>query len=340
MFFRKKGHSRSNPILGLFRLLLSLIIMAILAVGLLQAYKAFSGYDPTQMSPKATLKSLLTSQGAYEFAISLLTFNPGNSLNKAKQALHPGGVDTNQGSVSSSPLQYRFAIIADSHKDYSSLAKALKQSKDEGAKFVIGIGDLSDVGTMEELKQTKEQFDLSGLPYYISPGDHDLWDSRDKTNDALTNFREVFGSPYQSFSYNGQRFIMIDNSDNYIGIDELQLQWIEDQLKQLDTTPKKTTFVVSDIPLFHPSSDHVMGKTTEKLKSQAEHLLLIFKKAGVDQIFAADTHFFSEFVEPKNDLKITTVGAVTTDKNPQTPRFVLVDIFEDGSYNIESAEVK
>lgn len=337
--FGKKGHRKaSNPILGIFRLFISLIIMAVLGLGLLQAYKSFSGYDPTTVSPQASLKNILTSEGAYEFIVSLLSFSPTGSFDKAKDAL-----TTDRGGSSntpSGPVRFRFAVIADSHKDYSNLAKALKQAKDANAKIIVGMGDLSDVGTVEELKKTKEQFDLSGLPYYITPGDHDLWDPRDKNLPAAQNFMDTFGPPYQAFSYDSVRYILIYNSDNYLGLDELQLKWLEDELSKQEQNPSKLIFAIADLPIFHPSSDHVMGKTNEKLKNQADHLASIFKKHGVDEVFSADTHFFSQYKDPINDLNMTTVGAITSDRNPQTPRFVLVDIYEDGSYNIQSVEIK
>lgn len=153
MFFKKSHRKTTNPLLGLFRLLLSLVIMAVLGLGLLQAYKSFSGYDPTTVSPQAGLKNLLTSQGAYEFVVSLLSFSPTGSLDKARNALN---TDTeNSSNTPSGPVKFRFAVIADSHKDYANLAKALKQAKDSNAKIIVGMGDLSDIGTVEELKKPK-----------------------------------------------------------------------------------------------------------------------------------------------------------------------------------------
>ncbi len=337
--FGKRGHRKTtNPLLSLFRLVISLVIMTVLGLGLIQAYKSFSGYDPASLSPQAGLKNLLTSQGAYEFVVSLLTFSPAGSLNMTKDALNPE--ESRSSKTTDAPLKFSFAVIADSHKDYANLAKALKQAKASGAKFIIGMGDLSDVGTLEELKKTKEQYDLSALPYYITPGDHDLWDSRDKNLPAPQNFTDTFGSPYQAFSYDSIRYILIYNSDNYLGLDGLQLKWVEDELAKQEQNPSGNLFVITDIPIFHPSSDHVMGKSNEKLKNQADHLASIFKKHGVDEVFSADTHFFSRFKEPVNDLSMTTIGAVTSDRNAQTPRFVLVDIFQDGSYNIQSVEIK
>ncbi len=343
MFFHSDHRKKTNnPILGLFRLFLSIIIIAVLGLGLLQAYKAFSGYDPISLSPQQTIKSLLTSEGAYNFLKGLLTFSPQESLKQAQKAIQNEDITTDglTNPESNAAIIYSFAVLADSHLDYQNLAKALAQAKGDGAQFVIGIGDLSDVGTIEQLTQTKSVYDAAGLPYYIAPGDHDMWDSRNQKKDASQNFMDVFGSPYKAFSYQNTRFILINNADNYLGIDSTQLAWIEDELKNIDQTATQQIFVIADIPLFHPSSDHVMGKTEPKLKAQADHLMSIFARAGVKQVFSADTHMYSSYKDPTNNLPMITVGAVTSDRNPQIPRFLMVDVREDGSYNTRQVEIQ
>ncbi len=315
--------------------------MGILAVGLLQAYRAFSGYDPMSMSPKATFESLMASDSLYDGIISLLSFSPKNPL-KPDQVLEGiTGQSSSKDDISpDASLSFKFAILADSHKDTGSLEKALSQAKNLGAAFIVMMGDLSDVGTADELTATKNKLELLGLPYYVGIGDHDLWDSRDKGNSAEYNFKQIFGSPYQSFSYDNVRYILIYNSDNYVGLDDVQLKWIEDELERTKDEAPKRIFVFAPTPLFHPSSDHVMGKVTPKLKSQAEHLISTFKKSGVDHVFSADTHFYSSYIEPTQELKMTTVGALTSDKNAQTPRFALVEVYSDGNYRVLETEVK
>jgi len=336
MFFKSGHRKSSNPLLGLFRLLMSLLIMGIMAIGLLQAYKAFSGYDPMKLDSQS-LKGLLTSESAYQTLINLLTFDPKQSIQE-KTGLGDGGAKgARDEKVSSAPVKFKFAVMADSHKDTLNLEKALNQARDAGSQFVVIMGDLSDVGTIEELESTKRVLDASGITYYAAAGDHDLWDSRDKESDAPKNFTTVFGKTYQSISYDTARLILIYNSDNYLGLDGVQLSWLEDELMR---GAEELIFVFAPTPLYHPSSDHVMGKVTPKLTSQAEHLATTFKRAGVDMVFSADTHFYSKFTEPKNELNMMTVGALTSERNPQAPRFAMVEVLEDGNFNVLETEVK
>lgn len=338
--FGKKDHHRPNPLVTLFRLLWSLIVIIILGIGLIQAYKGFSGFDPLKLSP-ASVKNLFSQDGIYAFVSSLLSFNPTSSVEKAKQILG----ETPSNNVSNTPrsagaIDFKFAIIADSHIDTQNLAKALNMAKSDSAKFIIGIGDFSDVGTLDQLRNTKAQFDTLGLPYYVTAGDHDLWDSRNKKEESVKNFSGVFGNSYQSFTYNSTRIMLINNADNYLGLDEFQIKWVEEELERYAQNPTKLFFVITGTPLYHPSSDHFMGKVTPKLKGQADHLISILKRSGTDEVFSADTHFFSRYQDPASNLKMTTVGAVTLDRNPQTPRFAIVDVYTNGSYNVEETEIK
>lgn len=342
MFFKKHSEhkKKGGGILGIFRLLLSLAMFALLGVGALVAFKAFSGYDPLKVSPESLFKNLATSDGAYKLITGLLSADAPKSIDDVKKILKGEGAVPGRGPTSNAPLKFRFAVIADSHKDTENLKRALEQARTQDSKFVIGIGDFSDVGTEDELKATKQQFDIVGLPYYVTSGDHDLWESRDKKNPPEQNFKHIFGNVYQAFSYQDVRLILMYNSDNYFGLDGLQLKWIEDEIERLKTENPKLSFVFASTPLFHPSSDHIMGKENDKLKNQSDHLTSLFFKGGVDEVIFADTHFFSRYQEPKIGLRMTTVGAVTSVRNPQSPRFALIDVFEDGSYNIREVEIK
>lgn len=315
---------------------MSLIIIAIMGLGLLQAYKAFSGYDPMKLDTQS-LQGLFASGSPSEILSKLLSMNPADLVGEGSSPEISGSSGK---AKSNAPVVFKFAVLADSHKDTLSLERALNQARDSGVKFVIVMGDLSDIGTLEELESTKRVLDSSGLTYYAAAGDHDLWDSRDKESDPPKNFSQVFGKTYQSISYDNVRLLLIYNSDNYLGLDGVQLAWIEDELNRSQADGPKLIFVFAPTPLYHPSSDHVMGKVTPKLVSQAEHLATAFKKSGVDLVFSADTHFFSRFTEPRNGLDMVTVGALTSEKNPQAPRFALVEVLEDGNYNVLETEIK
>lgn len=335
MFGRKhhSGRRSANPIFILFRLILSLVIFTSLLGGVYYAYKHFSGLDPLKLDPKSVATEALT----------LLS-----SINIRNQKILPQNL-TASVPKTNPKIVFKFLLVADSHSDNNNLQKAISQAKRNfpDTQFIIGLGDYTEVGTLDEMQKAKKEFDHANLRYFLIPGDHDLWDSRDKNKPPLTNFRQIFGPTYQSFEFNNFKFILLDNSDNYLGLDEAQLKWLAGELERSKDEQAKAIFVFVHEPLFHPSSDHVMGRVEKELKNQARSVIFTLSEArladgqaAVKKIFAGDTHYFSQYNEPETNLSMVTVGALGAERNPQLPRFAVVTVFEDGSTVVDDVEIK
>lgn len=334
MFGRHKEKKRSkNPVLILFRLILSLTVFAALLGGLYFAYKQFSGVDPLKLDPKNSLFSLINSnEDVRKVFTKVLGINKDNKIIPVAQ-----GPDSN----ASGHVEFSFLLVADSHNDNVNLGKAINQAKQiKPLQFIIGLGDYTQVGTLDELKKAKVELDKAGIRYFLVSGDHDLWDSRNRKIDPLENFTRAFGPSFQSFTYGNFRFLLIDNSDDYLGLGEKQLEWVSDQLERAKTEEVKGIFVMLHEPLFHPSSDHVMGKTEKGLKNQAQSLIYQFKASGVRKVFAGDIHFFTQYLEGQTNLPMMTVGAITSERNTQAPRFAIVDVYSDGETRVNDIEIK
>lgn len=348
MFKKHSGRRKTvNPLYVVFRLFLSLIIFALLLGGVYSAYKHFTGMDPLKLNSESVAKNLLKAKSAQDIIVALGSIKATEGLAQkinqkvlGDQVLVPAdnlvGLKQTQ-----SKVVLRFLMVADSHNDNINLAKALEKGKQAypDIKFVLGLGDYSDVGTVTELKAAKQQFDSSSLRYFLIPGDHDLWDGRNRNLDPVTNFRQVFGPSYQSFTEGGFYFIMVYNSDNYLGLSEEQKNWLNLELEKAKREGKGV-FVFVHEPLYHPSSDHAMGRVEPKLKDQAKTIIYSLKGAGVKSVVAGDAHYFSQYNEPETGIFMSTVGAVTAERNLQTPRYAIGEIMEDGSLRILDIEIK
>lgn len=346
-----RGRKRGFGITSIFRVILSFMVLSMLVVLLLAAYSAFApgstgstkgiNIQAIKDNPKGFITEILSSDNVYGLLTTILSYNPKDGLkgkgNQVSQTNEPGSESPEFKPTAN--LSFRFVVVSDSHNDNENLEKALRQARESGAKFIIGLGDYTDVGTLAELNSAKMVFENSGLPYYSTAGDHDLWDSRNKKQDPAQNYTEVFKEPYQSFAYKDTRFVIVFNSDNYIGIDSLQRKWIEEELNRTSANNHKLTLVFTSIPLFHPSSDHYMGKVSSKLKDQARDLIKLLSQYKVGGVISGDAHFYSQFIEPDTSLKMTVIGAVTSSRNLQPPRFAIIDVYEDGSYNIVDSEI-
>jgi len=324
-------------------------MFAVLLGGIYSAYKHFSGLDPLKLDPQAVLSEMLAGKVPQNF-LSVLSSNKitqGLSgqinqkvLGKQQSQQIPAG--DNSGQEIASTLAFRFMIVTDSHSDNANLAKALSQAIAQypDLKFIIGLGDYTDVGTIAELRAAKKVFDGSALRYFLIPGDHDLWDCRNRSLSPTDCFKEVFGPPFQSFAFENFRFVLLNNSDNYKGFDSEQTKWITGELEKAKTEKATGIFVFLHEPLYHPSSEHVMGWVEKDLKLQAGGLVFQLKDAGVLKVFAGDIHYFSEYSEPKTNLPMITIGSAGIERNPQAPRFGVVSVFEDGSAKVEDVEIK
>lgn len=325
----RRHHRKRNPALVIFRLLLSLIIFALLIGGIYAAYKQFSGMDPKGIDPKALMPLLKIFSLTQEQKKSIIPQD-----NKEKSPI-------DKKSSLTKSLLFKFALLADSHNENNFLKSALQQAKENQVTLVIGLGDYTEVGTLKELQDAKNTFDEAGLRYFVTTGDHDLWDARNKQKLPADNFNQVFGPTFQTFSFEGVKFLILDNSDNYGGLSEDQIKWLKfeiDKVKQEKHLKLLMAFLHE--PLYHPSSTRVMGKVEPKLTTQAKEVAQILKNGGVKEVFAGDTHYFGRYADPSSGLNMTTVGAITSSRNAQTPRFAIVTVMDNFEYTVEDVEIK
>jgi len=78
----------------------------------------------------------------------------------------------------------------------------------------------------------------------------------------------------------------------------------------------------------------VMGEDNPKVASEASELIELFLKNNIKEIFAGHLHFSSEY--NLGGLHTTIVGAITKDRNLQSPKFL--EIWQEGG-NFAKKEV-
>lgn len=346
----KSAHRKRSTSLPfvIFRLLLSLTIFFFLLGGAYSAYKHFSGMDPLKLDPQAIFTDVLATRDLKQIGEKLAAMG---IIKGAAQKVIPqdsfGKVGSNQssdsGPKSNSPVAFKFLLVADSHSENEYLQRAVTQAKKNNSdiKFIIGLGDYSEVGTVKELTEAKAVFDAAGIRYFLLIGDHDMWDSRNRQLDPSSDFREVFGLTYQSFNYNGVWFLLMNNADNYNGLGLDQSTWVTDQLDKIkNDKDTKLSFAFVHTPLYHPSSDHYMGKVEKNLTKEARNLVGDLKAAGIKEVFAGDIHYFTRYSDAETGLKMTTVGAVASQRNTQAPRYSIVTVHQDNNYDVDDIEIK
>ncbi|MBI3283108.1 metallophosphoesterase [Candidatus Curtissbacteria bacterium] len=234
----------------------------------------------------------------------------------------------------------RVALVADSHNENDLLAKALAEAKNRNADFVIGLGDYTNLGAVDELIAAKKVFDESGLEYYLVPGDRDGWESRQRGLGNVANFLQVFNlvSATKIEKRSGIQFVLLNNSDIYKGISSEDWESLEKTTNVAKES--RLTFVFAHKTPFHPDSSHVMGEDSPEVAGKAQDLLRLLEEKKVNGFFSGDLHFFAQFNSPGQSVKITTIGAVASERNFQGPRFSVLKVFDDYSWEVEDVEIK
>lgn len=293
--------------MSLIRSFLAIIFFGLLGIGLYAAVADFTGNDYLKLDPTGLLE-------------------------KGRDTLFK------QTDMFKKPVVFKFAVLSDTHSDSESTAAALVKAKSLGAELVVVSGDLTQVGSIDELSAQKRLFDESGLEYHVTPGDHDLYNSA-----GNGNFKQMFGYTNQSFIKNNIHFVLLDAADSKKGIGDAQLKWATNEIK---TKGSPLGFVFMHLPPYHASSTRtiyqkhqVEGEINEKAKSEAQSLLKSLAEAKNYEVFSGDHHISNRYQEPESKVVINIVGAVTKERNLQTSRFDMVNVYEDNTFSIEEVEI-
>ncbi len=135
---------------------------------------------------------------------------------------------------------FRFAFISDTHigSPNGSAEEDLRRTvRDINAMddiaFVVLTGDITELGTNEELKLAKQILDSLDVSWYIIPGNHDSgW-----SESGGVMFTTIFGYDKFSFEYAGIRFLgcasgpYVRMSDGHVPRDAVN--WLDRELKKV-----------------------------------------------------------------------------------------------------------
>ena len=235
---------------------------------------------------------------------------------------------TKSNEANGSKLISRFALVSDTHSDTDSTNRAVRQIKNLGLDYVVHTGDWTNLGTRDELLVQKKIFDSLALPYWGVMGDRERWQSGEK------NFESVFGKRYDLFEKNGIVHILIDSSDIYNGLGEEQLDWLE---RELVKNQGKKKLIFMQLPPYHPSSNRTISSKAgfdQKREDDTARFLRLIDDQNVLGIFSGDHHLSASYTEPKTSVRIIISGAVTSERNLQSSRWSLVEVYDNGFINV------
>ena len=175
-------------------------------------------------------------------------------------------------------------------------------------------GDLTINGTQKEEDGIKKVLDDGGIKYVAVPGNHDI-------------YKKVWLWPnkYQSQTVGNWKLILIDNSD-WRGLGTEQKKWIENEVQVCLVMHCVVAF---HMPLVNNFSKHLMGEYSPATAVEASWLKALLIKNNVRMAYSGHLHYSSDYVI--DGWETVLVGAITKDRNTETPRFTQVVMYNDGT---------
>ncbi len=199
-----------------------------------------------------------------------------------------------------------------------NLSEILKRKPD----FIIQLGDILVEGTEKEYKYIGELLRNVNIPFYIVPGNHDLYnDSRPQKSQKFT------GRPlYYYFDYENARFIILNNSSGILG--KTQLEWLTNVLKEND---KKYKFVFMHQPVISPGLFFLLHKADPV---ESKMLMKLFEEYKVNYVFSGHIHMYYRKEINGVVYIISGIGGarpyVSSDLDEGKPHFVLMEVTDKG----------
>jgi len=95
-------------------------------------------------------------------------------------------------------------------------------------RFVIGMGDLTERGYLDEYDLYERQLETLSIPFYTTIGNHELW------SDPM-RFLGRFGRANFQFQFKGVAFTFVDSGD--AGLDPLVEEWLDGWLADARDLP-------------------------------------------------------------------------------------------------------
>lgn len=179
---------------------------------------------------------------------------------------------------------FTFAVFGDNKGNYSFFEPLLHDiAQDKEIAFAIDVGDLVSGGKRGQYRRFLNQIEKNlAIPFLTAIGNHDL------NNDSDNNYRKIFGPTYYAFEI-GQNYFIVLDATTESGFDKVELQWLEDELKKIQTL--KNCFIFMHVPPFDPRGNGFHKCLPEKDGKDLLDLLRFYK---VSHLFASHIHgYFS-----------------------------------------------
>lgn len=183
---------------------------------------------------------------------------------------------------SSKSGSFQFAVLSDIQSAVTEVRKILLRISDEPeVDFVLSVGDLTDLGTKDQLEFFESKLRMLKVPFYTTLGNHELFFS-DKPP-----FQDLFGRANFHFHYRGVAFSFVDSASATLS--PLAHHWL---MEWLEHDRSRTHVFATHMPLVDPFGVRGGGFAS---RIEAHQLVAKLAEGRVDAAFYGHIHSFCAF---------------------------------------------
>jgi len=244
-----------------------------------------------------------------------LTVSPGSTV---KLRLAPPDADA--------PGRYRIGVLSDVQEAIDRVGDIYRKvNETPDVRFVLGIGDLTQRGTVEQLERFQREQEAMEVPYFATLGNHEL-------GTDPPPFHDLVGRGNFHFIFRGVHYTLLDSAS--ASIEPTVFEWLDGWLAE---GRHGAHIVGMHIPPVDP-----VGVRNGSFASRAEaaKLLARLTEAGVDLTLYGHIHTYIPFANGGIPAYISGGGGAIPERFDGVGRhFLTVDVNPDSIENVNIVRV-
>jgi 3',5'-cyclic-AMP phosphodiesterase len=222
---------------------------------------------------------------------------------------------------------WRFALLSDIQEAVDRLQDIHgKLNLDPSIRFLLGAGDLTERGQVEELERYQEELRTLRVPYYTTLGNHELGENP-------TQWHDWFGRGNFRFVFRGVQFTLLDSAS--ATLDPMVYEWLDAWLRE---GAGRVHLVAMHIPPLDPIGVRGGGFAS---RNEAAKLLTRLANGHVDMTLYGHIHSYYEFDNAGIPAHISGGGGAIPERFDGVGRhFLVVDLSAgQGVQNVQVVRV-
>jgi len=222
---------------------------------------------------------------------------------------------------------WRFALLSDIQEAVDGLQDIHgKINEDPTIRFLLGAGDLTERGDVDELARYQEELRTLSVPYYTTLGNHELGENP-------TLWHDWFGRGNFRFVFRGVQFTLLDSAS--ATLDPMVYDWLDGWLGE---GASRVHLVAMHIPPLDPIGVRGGGFAS---RNEAAKLLTRLANGHVDMTLYGHIHSYYEFENAGIPAHISGGGGAIPERFDGVGRhFLVVDVNADrGVQNVQVVRV-